>query len=44
MLDLPEPALYIVIFAVIVAGTPRFGRAILAFLRDLDDYLARRKD
>jgi hypothetical protein len=38
MVDLPEPALYILIASLILSGVPRFGRSVLSFLRDLDDY------
>jgi hypothetical protein len=39
-----EPTLlaYIVVGLVAVSRLPRFGRAVLAFLRDWDDYWANR--
>jgi uncharacterized membrane protein YuzA (DUF378 family) len=40
-----EPTLlaYIVVGLAAIFALPRFGRAVLAFLRDLDDYRANRQ-
>jgi hypothetical protein len=45
MLVPTEPTLlaYIVVGLVALFQLPRFGRAVLAFLRDLDDYRANRQ-
>lgn len=39
-----NPYSYAVLAAAIIAGLPRFGRAVLAFLRDLHDYRAKRHE
>jgi hypothetical protein len=35
---LPDAAVYILLGAVIISRLPRFGRDLLAFLRDLHNY------
>jgi len=37
------PLAYVVVGVVVVAGLPTFGRRVLAFLRDLDDFREQRK-
>ena len=40
-----DPSLYayVVLAIVVVSQLPRWGRSVLAFLRDLDDYRANRR-
>lgn len=41
--DQPTLLTYIVVGLVALSQLPRFGRAVLAFLRDLDEYKADRR-
>jgi hypothetical protein len=45
-IDLLQPSSYgfVVLGLLVVVNLPKFGHAILAFLRDLDDYRANRHD
>lgn len=42
LLEAPTPLAYILLGVLVISQLPRFGRAVLAFMRDLDDYREKR--